>query len=120
MSKLKKEIKFETTFGEYIAYEIIGEGGAGRVYGGKNQNNDDIAIKLLHSGPESIERRKRFKNEINFLQQNKHKNIVTVIDHGIVSNGSKVEPFCVMPRFTQNLRKSLETQLDDKGESGVR
>jgi hypothetical protein len=34
MSNLKTPIKFETAFGEYTLHEQIGEGGAGRVFGG--------------------------------------------------------------------------------------
>jgi hypothetical protein len=34
VSKLKKPISFETTFGTYVVDELLGEGGAGHVYGG--------------------------------------------------------------------------------------
>jgi hypothetical protein len=34
VTKLKTPISFETTFGTYVVDELLGEGGAGRVYGG--------------------------------------------------------------------------------------
>lgn len=46
MSKLRKSITLETTFDNYLAQEIIGEGGSGRVYGGKNSAQEDVAIKF--------------------------------------------------------------------------
>ena len=34
MTKLKNDIELATAFNTYVAREILGEGGAGRVYGG--------------------------------------------------------------------------------------
>lgn len=96
MAELKRTITFETTFGEYVVNELIGEGGTGRVYGGEGPDGVAIALKVLARERASTDKRRRFKNEIAFLARNKHPNVVSVIDHG-VSRGNQVDgPFYVM------------------------
>src|SRR5271163_4688324 len=80
VTKLKKPISFETTFGIYVVDELLGEGGAGRVYGGVGIDEKPIALKVLAQDKATTDKRRRFKNEIAFLARNKHPNIVTVID----------------------------------------
>jgi serine/threonine protein kinase len=104
MPKLKKPVAFETTFGIYEASEIIGEGGAGRVFGGIGPDQSSVAVKVLSKDKTSADKRRRFKNEITFLTRNSHKNIVTVVDHGISLTGEIVGPFYVMKRYDGSLR----------------
>lgn len=111
MSKLKEKLSFETTFGNYVVDELLGEGGAGRVYGGVGLDQKPIAIKVLAEERTSSDKRARFRNEIAFLSGNKHKNIVTVLDHGIVLHGEIVVPFYVMPRFDCNLRDIMRAGI---------
>jgi serine/threonine protein kinase len=98
MEKLKKPISFETTFGTYIVDECLGQGGAGRVFGGTDADGAPIALKVL-SEKTTTDKRRRFKNEISFLQKNKHKNIVTVVDHGLSRGNEASEPFYIMRRY---------------------
>ena len=65
-SKLKKKLTFET-IDIYVVDEIIGEGGAGRVYGGVDSDHTKIALKVLAEQRGSTEKRHRFKNEIAFF-----------------------------------------------------
>ena len=67
--KLKRPISLETAFGVYVISEQLGEGGAGRVYGGIAPEGAPIAIKVLASDKASADRRARFKNEIAFWQK---------------------------------------------------
>jgi serine/threonine protein kinase len=103
---LKKPIHFDTTFGTYTATDVLGEGGAGIVYGGNDPDGADIAIKILASDRASGDKRKRFKNEISFLSRVKHKNIVNVLDHGVYKNegSGSLQPFYVLPRYSRSLR----------------
>jgi serine/threonine protein kinase len=87
----------ETAFCEYKLTELLGEGGAGKVFGGTDSDGANVAVKLLTNTTK--DKRRRFKNEINFLQKNKHPNIVTVIDHGTTQLNGAVIPFYVMPRY---------------------
>lgn len=109
MTKIKKPISFETTFGTYVVQELIGEGGAGRVYGGIDGDGTPIALKVLAEDRATANKRRRFKNEIAFLAQNKHANIVTVIDHGIAHDGAFNGPFYVMRKYDGNLRDRMRT-----------
>lgn len=107
MSKLKDSLSFETTFATYLVDELLGEGGAGRVFGGMDDAKIPVAIKVLSKDRSSADKRSRFKNEIAFLARNTHKNIVTVLDHGISPHG----PFYVMRRYDSNLRCLLKTGI---------
>src|SRR6266851_262351 len=110
MSKLKKPVSYETTFGVYEVHELLGEGGAGCVYGGVGIDGTAIALKLLTKA--STDKRGRFKNEIAFLLRNQHKNIVTVLDHGIQRGKGKLDgPFYVMRRYDGSLRDLMQSGI---------
>ncbi len=111
MPKLRKKISLETIFGPYVVDELLGEGGAGRVYGGIGIDNSAIAIKVLAEDRTNADKRARFKNEIAFLQKNKHPNIVTVLDHGVARTDEINGPFYVMPRFDSNLREIIKVGI---------
>jgi serine/threonine protein kinase len=108
---LKKQLTFETAFGLYVASEILGEGGAGRVYGGKGPDGSAIALKVLAEDRASSDKRQRFKNEIGFLSRNKHENIVVVIDHGVARGGLVTGPFYVMRRYDASLRRLIADRI---------
>lgn len=108
MPRLREPVVFETTFGSYQVTELIGEGGAGRVYGGTGLDGKPVAIKVLAADRASREKRKRFKNEIVFSMQNRHRNVVTVLDHGLSAGGSIDGPFYVMPRYESSLRQLMK------------
>lgn len=110
MRKLKKPESVETAFDKYELTEILGEGGAGRVYGGVNSNGEPIALKLLTSA--TTDKRKRFKNEINFLFHNRHPNIVSVFDFQNATGPTLVGPFYVMHRFAGSLRDLRKLNFD--------
>ena len=84
---LKSPIAFETTFDNFTGTEIIGEGGAARVYLATDGEGRPHAVKLLKPQSATREKRKRFKNEIDFCSRINHKNIVPLIDHGKYSEG---------------------------------
>jgi len=111
MPKLKTMVSYETTFATYTVDEQIGEGGAGRVFGGVSPDGIRIALKLLASERASADKRARFKNEIAFLLANKHPNIVTVIDHGLSKAGESRVSFYVMPRFDGSLRAMIKKHI---------
>lgn len=112
MSKIKKPISFETAFGTYVADELLGEGGAGRVYGGIGTDESPIAVKVLAQERATSDKRRRFKNEISFLSRNKHPHIVTVIDHGVAAGPEVSGPFYVMPRYRSNLRNLIKGGIE--------
>ncbi len=81
---LKHSIIFETTYAQYTGSDIIGEGGAGRVYKAKDDAGDVYAIKVLTSAKANTEKMKRFKNEVEFCRRNQHQNIIKVVDNGVL------------------------------------
>lgn len=108
MTKLKTPIQFETAFSTYTADELLGEGGSGRVYGARGADGSAVAIKLLAEDRASQDKRSRFKNEVAFLARNKHRNIVSVVDHGLLKSAGLSGPFYVMPRYDCSLRQLIK------------
>lgn len=106
--KLKKPITFETAFDVFIATEVIGEGGSGRVYKAADESGEPFAVKLLDPEKATREKIKRFKNEILFCSKNCHRNIITVTDSGVLNSGEKSAPFYVMPYCTTSLRRLMD------------
>lgn len=104
---LHKSVNFETTFTHYIGTDIIGEGGAGRIYRAVDDAENVYAIKLLYSERAKGEKAKRFKNEVLFCSRNQHPNIITVIEYGVFADGKKLSPFYVMPLYTSSLKELL-------------
>lgn len=104
----KKLPVFETPFESYSGMQVLGEGGAGRVYEAASSSGDVVAIKCL--APERItsDRQKRFKNEIGFCQRQEHSNIVRVIDTGALFINEVKCPFYVMPRYSGTLRTHMD------------
>ncbi len=108
---LRKPIFFETPFNQYIGTDIIGEGGAGRVYKATGDDNNIYAIKLLDSKKATRQNMKRFKNEVEFCRRNRHPNIIAVLGSGNVLDGKKQSPFYVMPLYASSLRTLLDAGI---------
>jgi serine/threonine protein kinase len=98
---------FETPFDVYTEVGLLGEGGAGRVYEVRNDKNQTFALKCLSPDRITAERRKRFKNEIGFCQRTIHRNIVRVLDTGILKLKGVMCPFYVMPKCKGTLRSLI-------------
>jgi eukaryotic-like serine/threonine-protein kinase len=107
MTKLSQRVTLETAFGSYTLDELIGEGGAGRVFGGVGSDGSAVALKVLAAERASSDKKSRFKNEIAFLARNKHPNIVTVLDHGLANLPGIKGPFYVMRRYDGSLRQLI-------------
>lgn len=108
MAKNSRETVFETTFGQYTTDEVLGEGGAGRVFRVKDEEGNAFALKLLHGQGVTSDKRRRFKNEIGFLQNTRHDNVVRVPDHGVQSDGKERAPFYIMDMYDGSLRLLME------------
>ncbi|WP_292625311.1 serine/threonine-protein kinase [Mesorhizobium sp.] len=107
---LKRQIAVQTTFGDYTLTETLGEGGAGRVYGGVDESGNAIALKLLINV--TTDKRRRFRNETAFLAKNTHRNIVSVIDYGMGTDAHLKGPFYVMHRYTSSLRERMSPSVN--------
>ncbi len=79
----------------YRIFDIIGEGGFGRVYRAEHKNFPrHVAIKVLHWYlMHDEEKKRRFQNEARTASSIEHKNVVAVHDYGVMPNG---EPFLAM------------------------
>ena len=108
---LRKPVIFETIFTHYTGIAILGEGGAGRVYQATDDAGNVFAIKLLDPEKVTSEKRKRFKNEVEFGRRKWHQHIIAVIDDGVFIDGNKHSPFYVMPFYKGSLRTLLETGI---------
>jgi serine/threonine protein kinase len=111
LQKLKSAVNLETAFGSYAVDELLGEGGAGRVFGGRASDGTAVAVKVLSEERACKDKRSRFKKEIAFLSRNKHLNIVTVTDYGIAKDPKLSGSFYVMKKYETNLRNMMRAGL---------
>ena len=95
---------FETAFDAYKTLNVLGEGGSGRVFLATNSAGQKLALKLLFPEHSTSDKRKRFKNEIDFCGRQSHKNLVRVVDSGLATLNGRNTPFYVMPFFPTTLR----------------
>jgi serine/threonine protein kinase len=107
LTKLKSTLTVETAFGSYALDELIGEGGAGRVYAGHSLDGLPVAVKVLSSERVSRDKKVRFRKEIAFLSRNTHQHIVTVTDYGVATDPKLSGSFYVMKRYDTNLRSLM-------------
>lgn len=113
MQKLKSPVVLETAFASYTVDAILGEGGAGIVYGGVDAQGAAVALKVLTSERATKDRKSRFDKEIKFLSRNSHPNIVTVTDWGLAPAGGKIAgTFFVMKRYDTNLRDLMSAKIN--------
>ena len=112
MARAKKPLMvFDTAFDRYEAWSILGEGGAGKVFLATRSDGLEFALKAMRPDVSSSDRRKRFKNEIDFLSKGRHKNIIRVVDSGLATYEQGSAPFYVMPRLGGTLRSLLNSGL---------
>jgi len=95
---------FDTGFATYKRVSIAGNGGAGTVFVVVDEAGKNFALKCLAPTVMSTDKRKRFKNEIEFCRNSNHPNIVQIVDTGAVLWGTTSVPFYVMPLFKGTLR----------------
>lgn len=103
---------FETAFDFYDVVNVIGEGGAGRVFRVNNSEGKPLALKCLRPELTSSEKRKRFKNEINFCTKNNHPNLIQVLDWGVVEWDKNKTLFYVMPLYPKTLREVMRAGIN--------
>lgn len=99
---------FETATNTYAEEGQLGQGGAGIVYSVIDSGGHRFALKCL-SATKSLKRR-RFKNELSFCQQEQHRNIIQVVDAGVVV-GKETLPFYVMPMYDCTLRTLIKNGI---------
>ena len=69
------------------------------------------AVKLLDPARATRDKVRRFKNKYLFCVNNRHQNVVTIVDHGVFNDGEKASPFVVMPLYSGSLRTLLEAGI---------
>jgi serine/threonine protein kinase len=112
MGRAKEPLVFRSTFDEYVADTVVGEGGTGRVYRAQAKSGQAVAVKVLDPDrAASAERRRRFKNELLFGTRNQHPNVMTVIDHGPLRLKDKETAFFVMPLCARSLREDMKAGI---------
>jgi serine/threonine protein kinase len=107
----KNPSAFETLSDVYTVTGIVGEGGSGRVFAVSDSTGAKYALKCLFPHLITTQKRKRFKNEIDFCSKQKHQNLIQVIDSGLEEWDRVKVPFYVMPLVAETLRKLCEKKI---------
>jgi TolB-like protein len=92
MDPTHPDIKVPDRIGRYVDLKLLGRGGMGAVYGGRDPELDrPVAIKvMLHSTPDFVA---RFRREAQSIARLTHGNVVQVFDFGVDDEGN---PYFVM------------------------
>lgn len=107
----KNPTAFETAFTTYTVKGQLGEGGAGRVFAVKDLDGEEFALKCLFPEHVTTQRRKRFKNEIDFCLKHQHPNVIRVRDYGLAMWNAIQCPFYVMVKFPSTLKTLIDQKI---------
>lgn len=102
MGKFKNKI-IKGKIKQYRLLDSLGSGGNGVVQRAE-ENGNFFAIKFLKEEMESKKKIQRFKQEVKFLTEHKHDNIVRIIDSGEFEGML----FYVMPVYNKTLRNVID------------
>ena len=87
--------------GSYTLGAKLGAGGMGMVFEATDEHGRAVAVKTLLVGPNAsaaaAETRARFDREIETTARLNHKNVLTLLDHGV--DDATGAPYLVMPRM---------------------
>jgi serine/threonine-protein kinase len=87
--------------GSYALGAKLGSGGMGLVFEATDEQGRRVAVKTLLVGPNAsaaaAETRARFDREIEATARLNHKNVLTLLDHGV--DDATGAPYLVMPRM---------------------
>jgi serine/threonine-protein kinase len=87
--------------GKYVLGAKLGSGGMGAVFEATDDQGRMVAVKTLLVGPGAsaavAENRARFAREIEACARLHHKNVLTLVDHGV--DEATGAPYLVMPRI---------------------
>lgn len=86
-----------TIYDEYTILAQINQGGNGTVFRVSNSNGQLFALKAIDRNNTSRDKLKRFRNELAFCENDNHKNIIKIIDHGTYEKDDINVIFYVMP-----------------------
>ena len=111
--KNRSRTGFTTALRSYTTQGPVGQGGTGIVYEVKDEADRPYAIKCITQSALTSQRRKRFRNEIEFCSKNYHPNVISVIDWGLVPAEIEEDeiPFYVMPLYATTLRGLMDKGL---------
>lgn len=106
MKRKRTSTILETESNRFEKKDLLGQGGAGEVYRGRDSEGRNVAIKILNKDARS-DQKKRFKNEIQFLSEFAHPHVVSIIDFNVRPDDDESRPFYVMPLFSGSLRNLM-------------
>ncbi|GII55459.1 hypothetical protein Pth03_38480 [Planotetraspora thailandica] len=107
------EVVSSLLVGRYQLDEMIGRGGMGEVWRGRDlQAGRPVAVKMLVSQAAEVGGRERFAREVHAVARIVHPNVVTVLDVGEQAG----QPFLVMELLTG---RSLAAELAERGRYAV-
>jgi len=117
LKEVKKDVKNARIFGPYRLTELIGKGGMGEVWKGRDRFGNTLAIKMLIAGEMASEiQTKRFRNEAQAMAMLQHRNICRIFEVGEVEGVTYIAMEHIKGVSLAELL-SLETNISLKDDS---
>lgn len=104
-----KTTTYRTFHDTYTVVRQYGQGGCGVVFEVRSSSDERLALKLLDPRKASADRVKRFRQEVGWCEQERHRNVLRVIDRGIREPDG--HPFYLMKFYPTTLRTAIKTHL---------
>lgn len=104
-----KTTTYRTFHDTYSVVRQYGQGGCGVVFEVRSSSDERLALKCLDPRSASADRIKRFRQEVGWCEQERHRNVLRVIDRGISEPDG--HPFYLMKFYPTTLRIAIKTRL---------
>jgi serine/threonine protein kinase len=100
---------YRTFHDTYTVVRQYGQGGWGVVFEVRSSSNKRLALKCLDPRTANAGRVKRFRQEVGWCEQERHQNVLRVIDRGISEPNGQL--FYLMRFYPTTLRTAIKTHL---------
>lgn len=96
---------------EYTQKQKIQDSANAEIWIVQDEDKNEFIAKILNKNI-SVEKLKRYRNEVNFCRIYKNEHLIEVIDNGIKNINGKKYMFYIMPKYDGDFRRLMQLKID--------